>query len=152
MTDHDAIAAAVLKWVAGWHTSPEKPFKVAQVADLYVRDGRLFSYDFGRPHNGVEGWDAAARYYQGFMDIPARWDLEAGGDLRVTVRDAIAWATVSLRGRGEMPNGDAIDMPEARVTLIFERQQDGNWLILHEHGSTALPFPDEATTQLLLQV
>ncbi|MFQ6548561.1 YybH family protein [Aestuariibius sp. 2305UL40-4] len=137
-------------WVAGWSTSPDEPFSIDQIADLYVKDERLFSYDFGRPHNGVEGWEAASRYYEGFMALPAEWTLVPADDMRVTVRGDIAWTTVSLSGSGTMPNGDPIAFPEARVTLIFEQQDDGDWLIIHEHGSSAVPFPDLETTQSLI--
>ena len=148
--DRAALAAQTRAWVAGWRTSPEAPFTIDQIADLYVKDDRLFSYDFGRPHNGVEGWEQASRYYAGFMAIPSHWRLEAGDDLRITVRGDVAWTTLSLSGAGAMPNGDPIALPEARVTLIFERQDDGQWLILHEHGSASIPFPDEETTRALL--
>ncbi|MEM9013422.1 MAG: nuclear transport factor 2 family protein [Pseudomonadota bacterium] len=145
-----ALEASTLAWVAGWRTSPEARFTIEQIAHLYVQDDRLFSYDFGRPHDGVEGWASAARYYERFMAIPARWTLTPGDDLRVTVRGDIAWTTLSLVASGEMPNGDPIDLPESRVTLIFERQDDGTWLILHEHGSSSVPFPDAETTRELL--
>ncbi|WP_299631986.1 nuclear transport factor 2 family protein [uncultured Roseobacter sp.] len=137
-------------WVAGWSTSPDAPFSIDQIADLYVQDERLFSYDFGRPHNGVEGWEAASRYYEGFMALPAEWTLVPADDMRVTVRGDIAWTTVSLSGSGAMPNGDPIAFPEARVTLIFEKQEDGAWRIIHEHGSSAVPFPDPETTRSLI--
>ena len=149
-SDPAAIAEKTRAWVAGWRTSPEAPFEIGQIAGLYVKDDRLFSYDFGRPHTGVSGWDKASRYYAGFMAIPKSWRLTDGDDLRVTVRGDIAWTTVSLSGLGEMPDGDPIELPEARVTLIFERQADGDWLILHEHGSASIPFPDEETARALL--
>ncbi|WP_422365023.1 YybH family protein [Pelagibius sp.] len=145
-----ALAAKTEAWVKGWHSSPEAPFSLDQIADLYVKDHRLFSYDFGRPHSGVEGWDKAAPYYEGFMAIPKRWALTSGGDLRVNLQGDIAWTTLSLSGEGETQDGAPIDLPEARVTLIFERQEDGDWLIVHEHGSAAIPFPDTATTSRLL--
>lgn len=148
--DRDALERRTLAWVEGWRTNPEEPFTIERIADLYAQDERLFSYDFGRPHDGVEGWARASRYYEGFMAIPARWRLEPGDDLRVTVRGDVAWTTLSLAGSGAMPDGAPIDLPEARVTLIFEREADGEWLIVHEHGSAAIPFPDPETTRALL--
>lgn len=148
--DHATLSAKTLAWVAGWHSSPDAPFSLDQISDLYVQDHRLFSYDFGRPHDGVEGWAKAAPYYEGFMAIPKRWALTPGEDLRVTLQGDIAWTTLSLSGSGETRDGSPIDLPEARVTLIFERQDDGNWLIVHEHGSAAIPFPDPETTSRLL--
>lgn len=148
--DHAVLTELTQAWVSGWRTSPETPFTIDQIENLYVKDDRLFSYDFGRPHKGVEGWENAARYYEGFMAIPARWSLTPGDDLRVNLRGDIAWTTVSLMGEGSMANGDLISLPESRVTLIFERQKDGKWLIIHEHGSSSIPFPDEETTRQLL--
>lgn len=149
-SDDQELRELTQAWVAGWRTSPEAPFAIEQIADLYVQDERLFSYDFGRPHNGVQGWETASQYYAGFMAIPAKWKLEAADDMRVTVRGDVAWTTVSLSGVGSMPNGDPITFPEARVTLIFEQQSDGAWKIIHEHGSSAVPFPDQATARALV--
>ena len=149
--DAAVIAEKTRAWVAGWRTGPEAPFEIGRIADLYVKDDRLFSYDFGRPHTGVSGWETAARYYAGFMAIPKSWRLTAGDDLRVTVKGEVAWATLSLSGAGEMSNGDPIDLPEARVTLIFEREAGEDWLIVHEHGSASIPFPDAEATRLLLE-
>ncbi|MEM8813045.1 MAG: nuclear transport factor 2 family protein [Pseudomonadota bacterium] len=148
--DRATLEARTLEWVAGWRTSFDVPFTIEQISHLYAKDDRLFSYDFGRPHDGVEGWEKASRYYEGFMAIPARWTLTPGDDLRVTVRGDVAWTTLSLAGSGEMPNGDPIELPEARVTLIFERHDNDTWLIVHEHGSASIPFPDEETTRALL--
>ena len=148
--DRSRLTHLTEKWVKGWRTSPDQPFKIGQIADLYVKTDRLFSYDFGRPHKGVEGWANASRYYEGFMAIPARWTLTPGNDLRVSINGNVGWTTLSLKGEGAMPNGDPISLPEARVTLIFERQLDGGWLIVHEHGSASIPFPDQATTSRLL--
>lgn len=148
--DRETLAELTFAWVAGWRTSPEEPFTIDRISHLYIKDHGLFSYDFGRPHKGVEGWEQASRYYAGFMAIPSRWKLTPGDDLRVTVNGDIGWATLSLSGEGALPNGDPIELPEARVTLIFERQIGGEWLIVHEHGSVSVPFPDEESTLELL--
>lgn len=148
--DRSRLSSLTEKWVEGWRTSPDQPFKIDQISDLYAKTNRLFSYDFGRPHDGVEGWEEASRYYAGFMAIPARWKLTPGQDLRVKINGDVGWTTLSLKGEGAMPNGDPISLPEARVTLIFERQPDGGWLIVHEHGSASIPFPDKETTRRLL--
>ena len=55
------LAALTLAWAVGWRTDPDEPFAIDQIAGLYVKNHRLFSYDFGRPHNGVSGWDLASR-------------------------------------------------------------------------------------------
>ena len=140
--DSTQLRERTLAWVAGWRTSPEEPFSIDRVADLYAQDESLFSYDFGRPANGVASWARAAPYYERFMAIPETWTLTAGDDLLITIKGTIAWATLSLNGEGTLPDGQALAFPEARVTLIFEKRQDA-WLIVHEHGSVALPFPED---------
>jgi ketosteroid isomerase-like protein len=35
------------------------------------------------------------------------------------------------------------------MTLIFQRQERGDWVIVHEHGSSTVPFPDMDTTRAL---
>ena len=149
MTDQDLIRDRTLAWVASWRTSPEAPFDLDAVSHIYARDETFSSFDFGRPHDGFANWDSAQAYYRKFMTVPKVWRLDANDDLRVTIRGDVAWSTVSLIGSGELPDGTPIAMPEARVTLILEKR-DGDWLIVHEHGSSALPFPDEETTRRFL--
>lgn len=148
-SDRANIEQRTLAWVEGWRTSPEAPFALESVEALYARDETFSSFDFARPHDGFSDWATAARYYRKFMALPETWRLEAGNDLRVQQRGTVAWSTVSLKGRGTLADGTVIDMPEARVTLIFEKR-DGEWLIVHEHGSSALPFPDEAGLKAIL--
>ncbi len=149
--DQDAIRERTLTWVASWRTSPEEPFDLDRVQHIYARDDTFSSFDFARPHDGFADWAGAAAYYRKFMAVPETWRLEAGDDLRVHLRGSVAWSTVSLKGRGTLADGTVIDMPEARVTLIFEKRE-GEWLIVHEHGSSALPFPDEEITKRMLGV
>ncbi len=149
--DEAAIRARTLTWVESWRTSPEQPFDLSRFEHIYARDETFSSLDFGRPHAGFEGWDEAAAYYRRFMAIPRSWRLEANDDLRVFVRGDVAWSKLSLRARGELRDGTAIDAPESRVTLIFERR-GGEWLIVHEHGSAALPFPTKSETRALLEM
>ena len=151
MTDQDQIHDRTLAWVASWRTSPEAPFDLDAVSNIYARDETFSSFDFGRPHDGFASWGRAQAYYRQFMTVPKAWRLDANDDLRVTIRGDVAWSTVSLVGSGALPDGTPIEMPEARVTLILEKR-DGDWLIVHEHGSSALPFPDEETTRRFLGV
>ena len=147
--DAAALRANTLAWVESWRTSPEAPFDLSRFEHLYLRDDSFSSFDFARPHNGFRDWDSAARYYTRFMAVPVTWRLDPGDDMTITIRDSIAWTTLSLAGRGTMRDGSVMEMPEARVTLIFEKH-DGDWLIVHEHGSSALPFPTPDQTRAML--
>lgn len=140
--DENKLRELTLAWVNGWTTSPENPYAIEQVQDLYVKDDDFISYDFGRPYDGVVGWEKFADYYPKFMEGMKTWKLTPNDDMRVFLRDDIAWTTVSLIGQGTTPDDQKIEMPEARVTLIFEKRGD-KWLIVHEHGSTALPIPPD---------
>ena len=148
--DRAVLEERTMAWVSGWRTSPDEPFNLDAFSHIYARDDTFSSLDFGRPHHGFSDWDTAAAYYWEFMAVPETWRLTPGDDLNVTIRDNVAWTTLSLSGRGTMADGSVLDMPEARVTLIFERRGD-EWLIVHEHGSSALPFPDEQTTREILE-
>ena len=148
--DRTALEERTMAWVTGWRTSPEEPFDLDAFSHIYAQDDTFSSLDFGRPHYGFSDWQTAAAYYGEFMAVPETWRLTAGDDLNVTIRNNVAWTTLSLSGRGTMVDGSVLDMPEARVTLIFERRDD-EWLIVHEHGSSALPFPDEQTTREILE-
>ncbi|MEM9761418.1 MAG: nuclear transport factor 2 family protein [Pseudomonadota bacterium] len=132
--------------MASWRTSPEAPFDLDAVSHLYAQDETFSSFDFGRPPDGFQSWAPADAYYRKFFAVPKVWRLEPNDDLRVHIRGDFAWSIVSLTGGGEMPDGRPIAMPEARVTLILERR-DGDWLIVHEHGPSALPIPDDETAK-----
>ncbi len=147
--DEDTLRERTLTWVRGWRTSPEEPFSLEAFQGIYARDDSFSSFDFGRPHDGFSDWSSAAAYYRQFMAVPKTWELKPGDDLRIHLRGNVGWSTVSLRGHGTLEDGTVIDLPEARVTLIFEKR-DGEWLIVHEHGSSALPFPDATATQQML--
>ncbi len=149
--DQESVRARTLEWVASWRTGPDAPFDLDAVSHIYARDDTFSSFDFGRPHDGFQAWAPAAAYYRQFMTVPKVWRLDANDDLRVHIRGDVAWSTVSLIGSGEMPDGTPIELPEARVTLILEKR-DGDWLIVHEHGSSALPIPDAETTKRFLAV
>ena len=147
--DELIIRDRTLDWVRSWRTSPEQPFDLDAFAHIYARDETFSSFDFGRPHDGFASWPPADAYYRKFMTVPKVWRLDANDDLRIHIRGIVAWSTVSLRGSGAMHDDTPIAMPEARVTLIFERR-GADWLIVHEHGSSALPIPDEETTRAFL--
>ncbi len=147
--DQDTIRARTLDWVASWRTSPEAPFDLDAVSHIYAKDETFSSFDFGRPASGFSSWAPAEAYYRKFMTVPKIWRLDAKDDMRVQARGNVAWSTVSLHASGEMPDGTPIELPEARVTLIFEKR-NGDWLIVHEHGSSALPIPDKETTKRFL--
>ena len=150
MTDDERVLRdRTLDWVRSWRTGPDAPFDLDAVSHIYARDETFSFYDFGRPHDGFSDWATAGAYYRKFMTVLKTWRLDAGDDLRIHVRGTVAWSTVSLRGSGSMPDDTPIAMPEARVTLIFEKR-DGDWLIVHEHGSAALPIPDAETTRRFL--
>ena len=147
--DGEIVRARALEWVESWRTSPEVPFDLDAVSHIYAKDETFSSFDFGRPHDGFSSWVPAEAYYRKFMTVPKVWRLDANDDLRVHIRGAVAWSTVSIRGSGQMHDGTPISMSEARVTLIFEKR-GSEWLIVHEHGSSALPIPDEETTRAFL--
>ncbi|MEO1190257.1 MAG: nuclear transport factor 2 family protein [Pseudomonadota bacterium] len=149
MTEEAKIHARTLEWVGSWATSPEQPFDLDRVKHIYAQDETFSSFDFGRPHAGFQSWAPAEAYYRKFMTVPKVWQLTSNDDLRVSIRGDVAWSTLSLKGSGEMQDGTPIAMPEARVTLILEKR-GAEWLIVHEHGSSALPIPDEATTRRFL--
>lgn len=151
MSDEAKIRNRTMQWVASWATSPEAPFDLDKVKHIYAQDETFSSFDFGRPHNGFQSWAPAARYYRKFMTVPKIWKLNASDDLQVSIRGEVAWSTVSLQGSGVMHDGSPISMPEARVTLIMEKRNE-DWLIVHEHGSSALPIPDDDTTKRFLGI
>ena len=149
--DVDAVRRQTLAWISGWRTSPEKPFSLRDFEHIYVRDEGFSSLDFGRPHDGFDDWASAAAYYAKFMAIPVEWRLEASSEPRVVVRGSVAWAKVALRSMGRLADGTKIGSPESRATLIFEKR-DGEWLVVHEHGSVALPFPStEAMRKMMAE-
>ncbi|MEM8794492.1 MAG: nuclear transport factor 2 family protein [Pseudomonadota bacterium] len=147
----EAITNRTITWIEGWRTSPDAPFNLDAFRHIYAQDDRFSSFDFGRPHDGFTDWATAEAYYRKFMTVPANWRLEPTAAIEVTIRGNVAWSTVPLHATGSMPDGTEFDFPECRVTLIFEKDGD-DWLIVHEHGSSPLPFPDEETTKAMLPV
>ena len=148
-SDRAQIIERTRSWIESWRTNPSEPFNLDNFRHIYAQDETFSSFDFGRPHDGFRDWASAQAYYRKFMTVPKVWWLKANDDLKVHMSGNIAWSTISLTGGGETRDGTLIEMPEGRVTLILEKRGD-QWLIVHEHGSSALPFPgiDEVNAML----
>jgi len=115
-----------------------------------------------------DGWSTldpskVAQYYaQGphaFFDIApvkyASWDEYQAGVVKTladfksavcTVNDDaaihphgdLAWGTATVKMDATMKSGKR-EMATLRWTVVFEKQKDGKWLIVHEHVSEPLP-------------
>ncbi|WP_299959293.1 nuclear transport factor 2 family protein [uncultured Roseobacter sp.] len=125
-------------WVQNWRVEPGAPTDFDTLRSLYSTE-TYSSFDFGPPAEGFDSFAPAWAYYQQLLgNSPVEsWRLELIGDSNVELRGDIAWTVSRVSLDGELEDGTVIDVPVARVTLIFEREGD-EWRIVHEHGSVAM--------------
>lgn len=113
----------------------DAPFDIAQVERLYIRDARFTAYDIAPPNAGYIGW---AAYEQGWAEIMSRyasfemrWCGAIDGGRRGDMIWSLAPFEVFVRATPEMEPL----RKEGRVSLVWLREPDGAWRIVHEHVS-----------------
>lgn len=139
-SDVERLAEKTETWVANWRVTPQVPTDFETLRRLYS-DETYTSFDFGPPAEGFKSFAPAWQYYQTLMtNSPVtHWRLELLEEPTVELRGDVAWSTSTVSLDGRLQNGTEIDVPVARVTLIFEREAE-DWKIVHEHGSAPLPL------------
>ena len=113
---------------AAWNThNPD------EVAAFYLNDPNLVVYD-ATPLK-YQGWQEFKSGIQTHLfDQLNRFQLTAHDDLQANRNGNLVWTTFTYHLSAELKNGQSIEA-EGRQTDLW-RQQDGQWLIVHEHTST----------------
>lgn len=129
-TDDATFRKIIDGYCAAWSS-----LNVDNAAKYYAKDKDLVFYDLAPfSYTGWQQYDTGVR--KEFIDSTASMTLTAGKDLKVTRRGTIAWITVPIHLDGKTKDGKPMNF-QCRYTGIFEKRGK-DWLIVHEHISTAL--------------
>jgi ketosteroid isomerase-like protein len=121
-------------------------FNRGRLEHLYKRDEDFTAYDVAPPVGGYIGWKAYAKGWDHLLGKFSQFNFEINDDLRVFRRGEVAWASMSCATSGKSADG-APFRKELRLTLNFVND-DGKWLIVHEHCSTPRMFELPNGTQV----
>ena len=131
-----AIEELTLDWIEAWSPGAE-PFNASQLQPLYAQgDNAILVYDdIGEEVAVIRSWDEYARTWQPFMEQFAYWSIQPEDDIKVRATENMAVSNFVWVGEGRYQDGREITLKQY-ATLVWQRQ-DGNWVIVHEHLTTA---------------
>lgn len=136
-TDFQALMRRVL---AAWGT-----LDLHQVAPFYAQEpNRLF---FDTAPLKYTGWSEYAEGAKTLFADFASLKLTLNPDAQVQQRGNTAWGAATVRADIGMKNG-ATQSFDARWTVVWEKRGK-NWIIVHDHFSGVMPYPEDAATQSL---
>jgi uncharacterized protein (TIGR02246 family) len=127
--DEEQIRALIERWADAVH-SGDMAVVLADHADDIVM------FDVPPPYQGVRGIDAYRETWPPFFEWQARGASFEIESLEVTAGDAVAYAFALLRCGTKQ---ELADNPENRLRLTLGlRNEDGRWVVAHEHHSFPL--------------
>jgi len=102
----------------------------------YAKDPDLVFYDI-MPLK-YTGWEAYKAGVKKLLEGFTSFRLIPQNDLKISRRGKVVWTTIGCHFSGVLKDGTKSEL-EARHTAIWEKRGKGDWLIVHEHVSVALP-------------
>jgi ketosteroid isomerase-like protein len=126
--EREAFKNQVLDYHAAWSPG-HKPFDISSAERFYSKRPDLSAYDIMPTQGPILGWENYKTSLIQIMDGFANFTLSLTQDnVQVFVYGKI---------QGTLKNGQPIE-GVGRTSLVWERQADDNWLIVHEHSSTPI--------------
>lgn len=127
----------VRDYYAAW--SPGRNlFDISVAERFYSKGADLTAYDVFPTQGAIVGWEnykaELTRIMDGFQEFTLILNKE---DIQVFRRGDITWTTSDFKIRATLKNGQSVE-GVGRNTLVWEQQDSGGWLIVHEHSSSPL--------------
>lgn len=133
----EMFKALVVDYNAAWSPGHD-PFDISNAERYYSKDSELTAYDVMHTDGVIKGWEnykvELIKIMQGFADFNISLSRN---DVEVFRHGDIVWTASYFRIKGMFKNGQPLESV-GRTTLIWKRQEDGNWLIAHEHSSVPI--------------
>ncbi|MBW4505488.1 MAG: nuclear transport factor 2 family protein [Scytonematopsis contorta HA4267-MV1] len=135
--EREAFKNLVVKYHAAWSPGREA-FDIRNAKQFYSQKSSLSAYDIMPTKGPILGWENYKKELTHIMDGFAEFALFlTKDDVQVFRYGNIICTTSDFQIRGVLKNGQPLE-GVGRTSLIWERQEDGNWLIVHEHSSTPI--------------
>jgi hypothetical protein len=119
------------KLLEGWSSG-----NPASMAQYYVQGEQHPFFDIAplKYNNWTEYEKGATELLKGYKSFK----LTLNDDAQVHQEGNLAWSLATIKEDAVTSAGKR-EMATLRWTAIFQKQQDGKWLIVHEHTSAPLP-------------
>lgn len=135
--EREAFRKQVLDYHAAWSPGHE-PFDISRAERFYSKRPDLSAYDIMPTQGPILGWENYKTSLIQIMDGFADFTLSLTPDnVQVFAYGNIICTTSDFKIQGTLKNGQPIE-GIGRTSLVWERQVDDNWLIVHEHSSTPI--------------
>jgi ketosteroid isomerase-like protein len=135
--EREAFKKQVLDYHAAWSPGYEQ-FDISKAERFYSKRPNLSAYDIMPTQGPILGWENYKAALIQIMDGFAKFTLFlTQDDVQVFQYGNIICTTSDFRIEGTLQNDQPIE-GVGRTSLVWERQADGNWLIVHEHSSTPI--------------
>ena len=111
-------------------------FSIDDIADYYVQSEDMFAFDTLMPSTSVmDGWQSFADNWNQALAAMDNFNCHMAELLNIHVKDDIAWSALILNVSAEIrATGETIDGSQ-QVSLVWIKEADGVWRIIHEHLS-----------------
>ncbi|MBW4445667.1 MAG: nuclear transport factor 2 family protein [Spirirestis rafaelensis WJT71-NPBG6] len=113
-------------------------FDISKAESFYSQGSELTAYDVFHTDGAIKGWDNYRAELTRIMDNFADFNIIMNkDDVEVFCHGDIAWTTSDFKIKGAFKNGQPIESV-GRNSLVWQRQDNGRWLIVHEHSSAPI--------------
>lgn len=121
------------RWIAGWSPGA-KPFDPDKLKPLYAQgENAILVYDdVGEEVEVTRSLDEYAQTWQPFMKQFAYWSIQPEGDIEIRASENMAVSNFVWIAKARYQDGKEIT-PKQYATLVWQKQDDGRWVIIHQH-------------------
>ncbi len=135
MDDEAAIRKRLEDIFPAWSPGVNE-FSIDDIADYYVQSEDMFAFDTLMPTTSVmDGWQSFADNWTGALGSLDNFRCHMAELINVHVKGDIAWSALILNVSAESRDtGEKIDGSQ-QVSLVWIKETDGVWRIIHEHLS-----------------
>ncbi len=121
------------QWIVGWSPDTE-PFDPDKLKPLYAQgENAILVYDdVGEEVEVTRSLDEYAQTWLPFMKQFAYWSIQAEGDIEIRASEDMAVSNFVWIAKAKYQDGREIS-PKQYATLVWQKQDDGRWVIIHQH-------------------
>ncbi len=127
----------VQDYYAAW--SPGRnSFDISKAERFYSKGVELSAYDVFHTDGVIRGWNNYKAELTQIMDSFADFNIIMNkDDVEVFRHGDITWTASHFKIKGTFKNAQQIEAV-GRNSLVWQRQDDRDWLIVHEHSSAPI--------------
>ena len=135
MDDEAAIRQRLEDIFPAWSPGRNE-FSINDIADYYVQSEDMFAFDTLMPTTSImAGWQSFADNWTKALGTMDNFKCHMSNLLNVHVMGDIAWSALVLDVSAEIKDTGETMKGSQQVSLVWKKEEDGIWRIIHEHLS-----------------